>query len=253
VLGDEPLATWLSTVFAERRAKSMSGPVWLSQYCDERVGEAGSRTAPTAICSVMSFQLGRDIGQIWFRTADIREADGHVEWVPLVPARFEGMVLHESAQQSRLSVLPSLLATSPVSRPVGDVSIAPEDIILSPAVPRAGEFADATIKVRNIGDGDLYKVAVSVSFGVNWTARPTSRDFVVDIPAQQSVDLKLQVAFPSGYGFIMAHALQLGEHAPADSWTPDPTPLNACAFRIFNPQVAPPKDLLAEASGCSGR
>ena len=32
---------------------------------------------------------------------------------------------------------------------------------------------------------------------------------MVDIPAHQSIDLKLQVAFPNGYGFVMAHALQL--------------------------------------------
>jgi hypothetical protein len=204
---------------------------------------------------VVYFQVHGEIGQIWFRTADIHETDRGAEWTPVVPPNFEGMKIHGSAQQTRLSSLPSLLDTNPESRPVGDVSIAAADIVLQPAEPLPGAFGDATITVRNIGDGDLHKVIVWVAFGVGTKGRPASRQFVVDIPAQQSTDLKLQVAFPSGYGFILAHAMQLGEHAPFDDWMPDPTPLNACAFRIINERLAPPKyvESLGDTSGCSGR
>jgi hypothetical protein len=257
LLGDEPFATWLSDVMSTRRTKNESGPDWLSQYCDERTGEAGLKSPPTAICSVVSFGLGRDIGQIWFRTADIRETDQGVEWTPLSPARFEGLVIMEAAQQSRLSSLPALLDTRPAARPIGDVSIVPDDIVVTPAEPIPGAFVDAKVTVRNVGDGDLHKVQVYVGFTTDATRRGTTRQFVVDIPAHQSTDLKLQVAFPNGYGFVMAHALQLGEHAPFGSWTPDPTPLNACAFRVVNSRLAGSKyveSLFAEAAGsCTGK
>ncbi|MBA3296042.1 MAG: hypothetical protein H0U19_03840, partial [Acidobacteria bacterium] len=258
VLGDEPFAAWLSGILSARRGKQDSGPDWLSQYCDERTGEAGSRPAPAAICSVVYFQSRGDIGQIWFRTADIRETEGSgVEWVTGTPPRFEGLVIRESAQESRmLSTLPSLLYAAPQSRPVGDASIAPSDIVLSPAAPPPGTIADATITVHNIGQGDLHKVTVHVGFGTDLTVRPASRQFVVDIPAQASAELKLQVAFPNGYGFVMAHAVQVGENAPHDSWMPDPTPHDACAFRVINARLAPVRyteSLFDAAAGCSGR
>ena len=257
LLGDESFAIWLSDVISTRRTKKESGPDWLSQYCDERTGEAGLKSPPTAVCSVVYFGLGRDIGQIWFRTADIRETDQGIEWAPLSPARFEGLVIKESAQQNRLSSLPTLLDTTPAARPIGDVSIMPDDIIVTPEEPIPGAFVDAKVTVRNIGDGDLHKVQVYVGFTTDPTSRGTTRQFVVDIPAHKSTDLKLQVAFPNGYGFVMAHALQVSEHAPFDSWTPDPTPLNACAFRVVNSRLAGSKyveSLFAEAAGgCNGK
>jgi hypothetical protein len=257
LLGNEPFAIWLSGVISACRTKNESGPDWMSQYCDERTGEAGSKSPRTAVCSVVYFGLGHDIGQIWFRTADIRETDQGIEWMPVSPAHFEGLVIRESAQQSRLSSLPTLLDTTPAARPIGDVSIMPDDIVVTPAEPIPGAFADANVTVRNIGDGDLHKVQVYVAFTTDPKSRGTTRQFVVDIPAQGSTDLKLQVAFPNGYGFVMAHALQLSEHSPHDNPMPDPTPDNACAFRVVNSRLAGSKyveSLFAEAAGgCNGK
>jgi hypothetical protein len=125
LLGDEPFAAWLSGLLSSRRGDRDSGPDWMSQYCDERTGEAGTKSAPTAICAVVYFQSRGEIGQIWFRTADIREAEHGIEWVPAAPPRFEGLVVLQSAPESqRLSSLPSLLDTAAPSRPVGDISVA---------------------------------------------------------------------------------------------------------------------------------
>ena len=41
------------------------------------------------------------------------------------------------------------------------------------------------------------------------------------------------------YATVVIQAMQLGEHAPHESWTPDPTPENSVAFRIVNPRAAP--------------
>jgi hypothetical protein len=256
LLGDEPFAAWLSGVLSARRGDRDSGPDWLSQYCDERTGEAGTKSAPTAICAVVYFQSRGEIGQIWFRTADIREAAHGIEWIPAAPPRFEGLVVLQSAPESqRLSSLPSLLDTAAPSRPVGDISVLPGDIVVTPIALQPGELADVAITVRNIGAGDLHKAVVNVAWGADPTVRGSSRQFVVDVPAQGSAELKLQVLFPNGYGFVLAHAMQVSEHSPHESFTPDPTPHNACAARIVNARLAPARyteSLLIEAAGgCS--
>jgi hypothetical protein len=254
LLGDEPFAAWLSGLLSASRGDKESAPDWLSQYCDERTSEAGARPAAREICSVVYFASRGEIGQIWFRTAELVHTERGLEWSRLAPPRFEGMVMHGAAQESRqLSRLPSLLDAS--ARPIGDVSISPADIEIA-APPRPSGPIDITITVRNAGDGDLHKTLVNVGFGTDPAARGTSRQFVVDIPARESIALKLQAAFPAGYGFVMAHALQLSEHSPHDNWTPDPTPENACALRVVNARLAPPKythALMAAAGGCSGQ
>jgi hypothetical protein len=255
LLGDEPFAAWLSGVLSARGGDKDSAPDWLSQYCDERTSEAGARPAARAICSVVYFASRGEIGQIWFRTAELVQTERGLEWSRLSPPRFEGMVMRGAAQESRqLSLLPSLLEMS--TRPIGDVSISPGEIEI-PAPLHAGAPIDVTITVRNAGDGDLHKTIVHVMSGTDPAARGASRQFVVDIPAHGSAVLQLQAAFPAGYGFVMAHALQLSEHSPHDTWTPDPTPDNACAFRVVNARLAPPKYLQTlmtnAAGGCSGQ
>jgi hypothetical protein len=257
LLTDEPFATWLSELLSTRRTDKDTAPEWLSQYCDERTSEAGAKSAARAICSVVYFQSRGEIGQIWFRTAELGQAERGPEWVLLSPPRFDGMVIRGSAQQSRqLSALPSLLDAGSPSRPVGDVAISPADIGVSPLIAQAGAIVDVRVTVRNAGDGDLHKTLVYITFATDLTSRGTTREFVVDIPAHEAIELKLQAGFPAGYGVVMAHALQLTEHSPHDNPVPDPTPENACAFRIVNARLAPPKyveSVFAAAAGCSGQ
>jgi hypothetical protein len=54
---------------------------------------------------------------------------------------------------------------------------------------------------------------------------------------------------------MRAHAMQMTEHSPFENWTPDPTPEDACAFRIVNPRTAPPRYLesLGDTSLCRGK
>jgi hypothetical protein len=250
-LGDEPFAVWLSGVLSARHNARDFAPEWWSDYCDERTEEAGRKTAPTAICAVVGFQSRGEIGQLWFRTADIRETERGIEWVPLSPARFEGMTLNHTPDTGGLAALPSLLDTAPESRPGGDISILPDDIVLTSAPPTSEAPADVAVTVRNIGQTDLQKVLVMIAWGVDANARPTNRQFVVDVPAQGTAAIKLQVAFPNGYGFVMAQASTLGEHSPAGTWTPDPTPDDDCAMRIVNAKLAPPRyrATLLEATG----
>jgi hypothetical protein len=257
LLGDEPFGGWLTTVLSKHGARRDSPPHWSSQYCSERTAEAGLRPIPTAICSLVHFGVENEIGQIWFRTAEIRTTDNGVEWVTASPPQFEGLVLLRGAPESqRLSALPLLLDTVPALRPTGDVAIAPDDILITPHNPKPGLPAAVTVTVRNQGQGDLHKALVYVAFGSTVTARGQTRQFVVDLPAQSSVEITLDAVFPQGFGFVMAHAMQIGEHAPQDSWNPDPTPEDACAFRIVNPRAAPPRyaeSLRDQAGSCPGK
>jgi hypothetical protein len=252
-LGAEPLAAWLSGVISNRRSSGDSKPAWMSRYCHERTGEAGSRQRPTAICSVVYFSSHAGTGQLWFRTAEIRETETGVEWTPTAPARFEGLGLPDSGQMSeQLSALPSLIDAPPESRLVGDISISSSDIVVVPSATNPGASQDVTVTVRNVGLGALLKVGVNVVWGFDPQARGTSREFVVDIPAQSSTDLTLQVAFPTRHGYVMAHAMLVSAHAPPEWWSRDPTPFDACAIRIVNKHLAPAGfgNAISDATGC---
>jgi len=248
-LGDEPLAAWLSGVVSPRRGPRDNPPEWWSDYCDNRTDDPTSQTSPTAICSVVAFQMQGEIDEIWFRTADIRETEDGIEWVPLAPAKYEGMTLNDVPESRRLSALPGLIDLPRESRPAGDISILPDDIVTATALP--GAPLDVTVTVRNIGHQDLHKVLVGLAWGVDAASRPALRQVVVDVPQQGTAEIKLQLAFPNGYGFLMAHALSISEHSPFGTWTPDPTPDDDCAFRVINPQRAPQryKETLLAASG----
>lgn len=252
LLGDEPFAAWLSAVLATRTTPGDDPPDWQSRFCSERTAEAGAQPVATAVCSVVYFQSRGAIGQIWFRTADIRQSERGTEWVPIA-SHFEGLVVLQSAPQSRLSPLPSLLDSE--ARPVADLSILPADIVVLSAAPQPGAPAAVTVTVRNSGQGDVHKSLINVSFGVDPAARGTSRQFVVDLAAQASIELTVPVAFAGGYGFVIAQAMQISDHSPHESWTADPTPEDSCAVRIVNARAAPPRyaESVFAAAGCNGR
>jgi len=255
-LGDEPFPVWLSGMLSTRVGKRDIAPEWWSDYCDNRTADPTRALDPTAICSVVAFMARGDLVQMWFRTADIIVSEHAIEWVPVVPAKFEGMTIRDVPETRGLAALPTLLDTPPQLREVGDISILPDQIVYG-AGEMFGAPADVTVTVRNIGGQDLHKVSVTVAWGVDVQARTEMRQFIVDVPAQQATELKVQVAFPNGYGFIMAHAMSLTEHSPFGTSTPDPTPGDDCAFRVINPQFAPPKyrETLVEAGagGCNAK
>jgi hypothetical protein len=51
--------------------------------------------------------------------------------------------------------------------------------------------------------------------------------------------IEAALPFPFAYGVALAYTTQVNEHAPHDTWSPDPTPEDGLAFRIVNPQHAP--------------
>ena len=76
----------------------------------------------------------------------------------------------------------------------------------------------------------------------------------VDVPANGSSEVTVETRLPGPYGFVVAQVIQISEMSPHDTWTFDPTPLDACAFRLFNAHLAPPEYArsIDRSSGCIG-
>jgi len=255
-LDDMPFNVWLVNTLSTRGGThDNAGAMWRSQYCSERTGEVGVTPDSTAVCAVLDVHLRWQMGQIWFRTADVVVNDGIAIWQRTTPPRFEGFVLHGSApESSRLSKLPTMLDTEPASRPAGDLSIDPDDILVTPAVPKPGESSRLAIAIRNRGSGDVFKAAVHVVVATS-LENAAARMFVVDVPAQGVTTVTLQARFPQGYGVVSATAFQQSEHSPYESSTSDPTPEDVCVYRVVNPQLAPPGFLQSfpNHGGCRGK
>jgi hypothetical protein len=255
-LGDESINVWLANVLAPHAGREAPFIMWHSQYCSERTGESGLPPDPTAVCAVVDFQAYKTLGHIWFRTADVRTSDTGPAWEPISPPRFEGFVIRGSAPESRrLSNLVSQLDLEPAFTPAGDLEIDPDDIAIEPAQPKAGAPVSITVTVRNQGTADVFKALVQVVL-VGSANDGAARSFVVDVPMHASVPVKLNAVFPLGYGIIAAIAMQETQHSPFDAGVPDPTPENACAYRIVNPHLAPPHFVSSSSvrpNGCPGR
>ena len=248
-----PLGRWVEQTLRPRVGPDRPSIVWVMQFCDERTSEAGTAPRTGSLCSVGYFGPRGVIGQLWFRTGRISETQNGFAWERELPI-FEGISMHEGgADLGALSALSDLLDAVSESRPRGDVSIAPNDIVITAG---AGTSGSATITLRNQGDVALHRVFVDVAVA----AQPTddggrSRHFVIDIPARGSTDVTLPVIFPAGYGVVAVTAMQATEHGTYSDWMSfDPTPEDAVAFRIFNVQAAPAGylNIIREACGCRG-
>ena len=165
--------------------------------------------------------------------------------------RFEGISMHEAgADVGPLSALPALLDASSESRPRGNVSIAPNDIVITPVGDAAGS---TTITLRNQGDVALHRVFVDVAVAQNPTDRGTQSPAWFMTSAHGATDITLPSAyFPGGFcGVVLVLAMQLAQHRTFPDWSSyDPTPEDAVAFRVFNVPGAPPNYVNTIREGC---
>jgi hypothetical protein len=247
-----PLGLWLEQTLRPRAGSDGPSIMWLMQFCDERTSEAGAAPRTGLLCAVGYFGPRGVIAQVWFRTGRIDATREGFTWMREEP-RFEGISMRESgADVGPLSSLPNLLDTSSETRPRGDVTIAPEDIVITPT---GSTTASVTVTMRNAGDVALHRTLVDIAAAHSTTDSGLMRRFVVDIPARGSTNITLPVVFPAGYGVVAVTAMQATEHGTFADWVSvDPTPEDAAAFRIFNVQGAPPGYVhtIREACGCRG-
>jgi len=223
--------SWLSRIVTSRGGE-FDGGQWRTAYCEERIVEAGANPSGRAICAVAEFIAMGAKGSIWIRTGRLEGTGADVRWLAERPV-FEGMRLRERQFES-LSPLPALLSTPPDEWPSGDVSVAPEEMTVS--VNRGTAHLNAI--VRNKGSQALRGVAIFVSIGTG-TERGLTRQLVIDLAPFGSKTIDLELPLLDRYATVVLLALQGTEHAPFESWAPDPTPEDSVAFRVVNPQQAP--------------
>lgn len=223
--------SWLSRIVTSRGGE-FDGGQWRTAYCEERIVEAGATPSRRAICAVAEFIAMGAKGSIWIRTGRLEGTGADVRWIAERPV-FEGMRLREREFES-LAPLAALLSTPPDEWPSGDVSVAPEEMAIS--VNRGTVHLNAI--VRNNGSQALRGVALSVSIGTG-ADRGFTRQLVIDVAPFGSKTIDLELPLVDRYAAVVLLALQGTEHAPFESWAPDPTPGDGVAFRVVNPRQAP--------------
>jgi hypothetical protein len=250
-LPDVPFAAWLAGVL--ERAEAKPAVEWLTHYCIERRRKTVSPPHGGGdLCAVAYFQAKGDIFRAWFRTGSVRFTAAGPVWVVDQPS-FEGIDTSGSGTAlTTLSALPALLDTPRESWPIGDLAISATDIIVETNRP---DWAQVTVTVRNNGSVAVHRAQVIVSVGSNPAIRAMpSRVLTVDVPANGAADVKLGARLPGPYGFVVAQVIQISEMSPHDTWTFDPTPMDGCAFRLFNAHLAPAEYVrsIHQSSGCVG-
>jgi hypothetical protein len=238
-LPDMPLALWLNSVLVARGGEPMNEHSWRIWFCDERTKEPKRPYSRLDLCSVVHFQLGYTLVQIWIRTGRIELTDTSVQWLAAAPAFEAVRLMHPSSESYDLSHLENLLDTSPDLRPRADASIAADDIVITPNSRRANT-ARVSATIRNKGDVDLHGVYVQF-FGGDFEQPSTIRRLLRDIPRHGAMTLELDVAYPRGYGIAVVQLMSgLTEYSPWITSSPeDAETKNDMAFRAINPQRAP--------------
>jgi hypothetical protein len=254
VAADVSVDSWIRQELARPHVATNHTIDWTVQYCADRTTEAGTDGRFGDLCAVAYFQAAEDIQRAWFRTGRVTLNGTGAHW-DRMPVTLEGINMsHSGAEARSLSELAALLASDRAGWPTGDISIAPDDIVVTP-LGADWRQVRISVTVRNAGHADLHGVQVLVGAAPDVSTWVPSRTFVVDVSARSAATLTLDASFPSGYGIAQALALQSGEHAPHDTFSIDPTPEDACAFRIVNAKQAPSgfaTEVVTSASGCRG-
>ncbi len=236
-LPDVPFATWLDDVVAPFNARKALEEPWRIAYCDELSVETGLPPRRRDLCTVAYFRLTGGWGEVWLRTGRIELTNSEVRWLAEGPT-VEAIRLRDTdcrEVSEGLSALPGLLAAGPSSWPSANLSVAPEDI----TVTRTATSVHIAAVIRNSGTANSRGAEVMIGAVTSAADRGITRSFVVDVPRGGTTEIELLVPFSASYGAVVAQVMQISEHTPHDSWSPDPTPDDAVAFRIISPHRAP--------------
>ena len=236
-LPDVPFATWLHDVAAPYSGKKAVEEQWRIAYCDELSVEAGMPPRRRDLCTVAYFTLTGGWGEVWLRTGRIELTESEVRWLAEGPT-VEAIRLRDTdcrEVSDGLSALPGLLAAGPSSWPRADLSVAPEDI----TVTRTATRVHVAAVIRNSGNANTRGAEIMIGAVTSATDRGINRSVVVDVPRGGTTKIELALPFAAPYGAVLVQVMQISNHTPHDSWSPDPTPDDAVAFRIISAQRAP--------------
>jgi hypothetical protein len=236
-LPDARFELWLQSIAAAHGGKFDRVNDWTIQPCDARTIEHGLPARSPEICATAWFgvkdgTVGIGVGQVWIRTARLEFVNGKPLLVAEMPT-VEGVTL-AGADFEMLSALPDLLGTPRETWARADVSVAPEDITVTPMTGAVRVNA----VIRNAGAVDAHGVEVFVG-ATKDGLKDTRRTIVVVVPKRGARSITVTLPFDHPYGAVVVHAAQMSDHTPSEMWHPDPTPEDAVAFRIVNPRLTP--------------
>ena len=239
-LPDVPLAIWLMQLpYAERGDEAH----WTTQWCTLAAHPSGEGQTFSDVCAIAMVQAPQGIvAEVWVKIADlVMDTDGP-HWRETDPS-LEGAFLRRSGRAPvRLALLPTLAAAAESNWPMPALVVRPADLTIKPAAPRPGQPVALSAVISNNGTADALGVTIELIAGstADDIGSPVlHRRFVRDIPAGGQVELTANVSYPAGYGWIMAHAMLLTDHAAwpvVDAESPIVQPV---AIRIVNAAAAP--------------
>jgi hypothetical protein len=243
LLPDMPFEYWLNTVITSRGAEPVDPLHWSGHFCTDRTQEPGTPPARRDLCAVLHFQVGYMVWQIWIRTGRITFTEDSVHWLA-TPPEFEALrlVQPQGFETSALSALESFLDGSAQEWPTPDASIAPEDIVITPAAGKRN-IVSVAATFRNKGQTNLYGTYIEIIAG-DFGEPSTIRRFLRDIPGNGSVRIEVEAAVPKGYGIALFQIIPaLSDYSPWNSPPEEPTPDDLLAYRFINPHLAPARTL----------
>jgi hypothetical protein len=245
-LPEEAFELWLQSVTAAHSGRFDRVNDWTIDRCDARTIEPGLIPRSPYICATAWFSVkdgNVGVGQIWIRTARLEAIQGQPVLLAEVPT-LEGMTLRGSEFEN-LAALPELLHTPSDAWPAGDVAVAPEDI----EIRRERNVIHVAATIRNNGPLNLHGVLVELATTFDGRVG-TEQRFVMKLPKYGSVLVRATLPMSQPYGAVVVHATALSEHGPPDLLQADPTIEDSVAFRIVNPDRAPPRYIESLTSQC---
>ena len=250
-LPDMPFEYWLNMLLTYRGGESLDDLFWSSQFCNERTKEPGTALRRLDICSVLHFQLGVTVWQLWIRTGRINFGADSVEWLATPPAFEAFRSVHSgNVESSDLSELERFLDAPPEEWPAPDASIAPEDVVITPVQGKRNSVMVAAT-FRNKGQTNLYGAYIEI-IGGDLDRPATVRRFLRDIPRQGAVKIEVEMTVPKGYGIALFQIIpSLSEYSPWIFPPDEPTLNDLLAYRFINPHRVPPRAIASQKSLCT--
>ena len=215
--------------------------MWTSRYCSELTDEHHAARDGGGICTVIYFNDGGSLGQIWLRTGSV---EAGVVWSAARTPSVEALFLSDGRAASRLSALPTLL-DQPYEPYRRDRTVPAPEIVITPAAPKQGATAKVVITLHNQGEVTVQNLKLEVVH-LDGLTGGGMRHFVFDIPAFGSHSVTVEVSFRNGYGLLVAMPFIKDHGIVPDVVGP---PLESpCVVRIVNGAAAP-RDYLRTTAG----
>lgn len=240
LLPSQPFLMWLGVTLSSR-GEVADPRMWTSRYCSELTDEHHAARDGGGICTVIYFNDGGSLGQIWMRTGSV---EAGVVWSAVRTPSVEALFLSDGRAASRLSALP-LLLDQPYDPDRRDRTVPAPEILITPAAPKPGAAAKAVITLHNRGEVTVQNLKLEVVH-LDGLTGGGMRHFVFDIPPFGSHSVTVEVSFRNGYGLVLALPF-IKDHGIVQDLVGAPLD-SPCVVRAVNAAAAP-RDYLRTTVG----